>query len=150
MMQTAAREPLGRAKMRAAGMRCTYLCCSVWHMEGLPAFPRCVTNPLPTPTPIRTPSSLPYRCLTLGRWNVEGLTSAQKQLELGGVLRQNRQHAVVIKEAHEGAASHMYVPGYEWFGNPSVGSNGGPGFLVLNSLQQEVEICRGATHPEYS
>ena len=30
------------------------------------------------------------------------LSSAREQLEIGGVLRQNRQHIVAIQESHEG------------------------------------------------
>lgn len=133
----------------AAAMRRTYRWRCVLHTEGLPAFPRRATDPLPTPYPLRTPNSLPWRCLTLGTWNVEGLTGTRKQLEIGGVLRQARQHIVAVQESHESAASHIDVPGYRWFGNPRVGRRkGGVGFLVVNSLLPEIEECKGAAHPE--
>ena len=62
---------------------------------------------------------------------------------------QARQHIVAVQESHEGAASHIDVPGYRWFGCPRVGRRkGGVGFLVLNALLPEVEVCTGATHPE--
>ena len=48
-----------------------------------------------------------------------------------------------------GNASHIDVPGHRWFGNPKVGRRkGGVGFLVVNSLSPEVDICTGAAHPE--
>ena len=85
----------------------------------------------------------------MGTWNVEGLTGARRQLEIGGVLRQNRQHIVAIQESHEGGASHIDVPSYMWFGNPRVcRRKSGVGFLVLNTLLPKVEVCTGATHPE--
>ena len=133
----------------AAAMRRTYRWRCMLHTDGLPAFPRRAVDPLPTPYPLRTPDSLPWRCLALGTWNVEGLTSARKQLEIGGVLREARQHIVAIQESHEGAASHIDVHGYRWFGSPRVGRRkGGVGFLVLNALLPEVEVCTGTTHPE--
>ena len=132
-----------------AAMRRTYRWRCVLHTHGLPAFPRRAAHPLHTPFPLRAPDSLPWRCLALGTWNVEGLTSARKQLEIGGVLRQARQHIVAVQESHEAAASHIDVPGYRWFGSPRVGRRkGGVGFLVLNALLPEVEVCTGATHPE--
>ena len=79
----------------AAAMRQTYRWRCVLHTEGLPAFPRRPTDPLPTPHPLRPPDSLPWRCLTLGTWNVEGLTGTRN------------------------------APGYSWFGNPRVGRRKG-------------------------
>ena len=132
-----------------AAMRRTYRWRCVLHTDGLPAFPRRATPPLHTPFPLCAPDSLLWRCLALGTWNVEGLTSARKQLEIGGVLRQARQHIVAVQESHEAAASHIDVPGYRWFGSPRVGRRkGGVGFLVLNALLPEVEVCTGATHLE--
>ena len=71
-----------------AAMRRTYRWHCVLHTDGLSAFPRRAADSLPTPYPLRTPDSLPKRCLALGTWIVEGLTCARKQLEIGGVLRQ--------------------------------------------------------------
>ena len=130
-------------------MRRTYRWRCVLHTDGLPAFPRRAADPLPTPLPLRTPDSRPWGCLALGTWNVEGLTSERKQLEISAVLRQARQHIVAVQESHEGAASHIDVPGYSWFGSPRVGRRkGGVGFDVLNVLLPEVEVCTGAAHPE--
>ena len=50
----------------ATAMRRTYRWRCVLHTEGLPAFPRRATEPLPMPIPLRTPDALPWRCLTLG------------------------------------------------------------------------------------
>ena len=99
----------------AAAMRRAYRWRCVLHPEGLPAFSRRATD---TSIPLRSPDSLAWRRLALGTWNVEGLTGARKQLEIGGVLRQNRQHIIAIQESHEGGASHIDVPGYRWFGDP--------------------------------
>ena len=96
----------------AAAMRRTYRWRCVLHTQDLPAFPRRAADPLPMPFPLCTPDSLPWRCLALGTWNAEGLTSARKQLEIGAVLRQARQHIVAVQESHEAAASHIDVPGY--------------------------------------
>ena len=109
----------------AAAMRRTYRWRCVLHPDGLPAFPRRAADTLPTPYPLRTPDSLPWRCLALGTWNVEGLTGARKQLEIGGVLREARQHIVAVQESHEGVASHIDVPGYIWFGSRTVGRRKG-------------------------
>jgi hypothetical protein len=80
---------------------------------------------------------------------VEGLTSACKQLEIGSILRQARQHIVAVKESHESAASHISVPGYNWIGHPGIDKRkGGVGFLVLHSLLTEIEISTGAAHTE--
>ena len=132
-----------------AAVRRTYRWRCVLHTEGLPAFPRRPADPLPTPYPLRTPDSLPWRCLALGTWNVEGLTSARKQFEIGSLLRQARQHIVAVQESHESAASHIDVPGNRWIDHPRVGRRkGGVGFLVLHFLSPEIEICTGAAHTE--
>ena len=99
------------------------------------------------PFPLRAPDNLPWRCLALGTWNVEGLTSARKKLEIGGVLRQARQHIAAFQESHEAAASHIDVPGYRWFSSPEIGKRkGGVGFLVLNAFLPEVEVCTATHH----
>ena len=131
----------------AAAVRRTYRWRCVLHTEGLPAFPRRPADPLPTPYPLRTPDSLPWRCLALGTWNVEGLNSARKQLEIGSILHQASQHIIAVQESHESAASHIDVPGYIWVGHTRIDRRkGGVEFLVLHSLSPEIENFAQAQH----
>ena len=58
----------------AAAMRRIYRWRCMLHTEGPPTFPKCPTDPLSTPHSLRAHDSQPWRCLTLGTWNVEGLT----------------------------------------------------------------------------
>ena len=60
-----------------------------------------------------------YRRFRLGSWNVQGLNSTCKQLELSEILVKNSVDILAIQEFWEIVSKPCFrVPGYLWFGKP--------------------------------
>ena len=60
-----------------------------------------------------------YRRFRLGSWNVQGLNSTRKQLELSDILVKNSIDILAIQESWEFLNKSCFkVPGYLWFGKP--------------------------------
>ena len=140
---------VSRALKRAYGWRCVMHTNS--QAQPVPLQPGALTSPhlqlqQRSPPPALHTSHLQ---LSVGTWNVEGLTSARKQLELASVLHAASVHIVAVQESHERVDTCIDVPRYRWFGRPrQQRRKGGVGFLVLESLVPEIEVIEDATHPE--
>ena len=60
-----------------------------------------------------------YRRFRLGSWNVQGLNSTRKQLELSEILVKNSIDIFAIQESWEIVSKPCFrVLGYLWFGKP--------------------------------
>ena len=60
-----------------------------------------------------------YRRFRLGSWNVQGLNSTRKQLELSEILVKNSIDILAVQESWEIVGKPSFrVPGYLWFGKP--------------------------------
>ena len=99
-----------------------------------------------------------YRRFRLGSWNVQGLNSTRKQLELSEILVKNSIDILAVQESWEiGDKPSFRVPGYLWFGKPickeSENSNlkrgeGGVGFLIREGLQEVISVIYDAEYKE--
>ena len=86
----------------------------------------------------------------MGTWNVQGLNSTRKQLELSEILEKNSIDILAIQESWAIVGKPCFrVPGYLWFGKPRCkepeNSNlkreeGGVDFLIREGLQEVINI----------
>ena len=94
----------------------------------------------------------------MGSWNIQGLNSTRKQLELSEILEKISIDILAVQESWEIVGKPSFrVPGYLWFGKPRCkepeNSNlkrgeGGVGFLIREGLQEVINIIYDAEYKE--
>ena len=99
-----------------------------------------------------------YRRFKLGSWNIQGLNSTRKQLELSEILEKNSIDILAVWETWEIVSEPWFrVPGYLWFGKPRCkdpeNSNlkrgeGGVGFLIREGLKEIINVIYDAEYKE--
>ena len=99
-----------------------------------------------------------YRRFRLGSWNVQGLNSTRKQLELSEILVKNSIDILAIQESWEFLNKSCFkVPGYLWFGKPRCKEpeisnlkrgESGVGFLIREGLQEVIKVIHDAEYKE--